>query len=94
MKSILTKNLTIYTSHCDSSAKMGIPNALSIFMDLATEHANELGVGSDELSKKGLIWVASKTKAVFYNRPYMMQTVEISTWPENPKEYVLTATIK
>lgn len=85
MKPIFEKNLTVYTSHCDRSAKMGTPNAFTIFMDLATEHANELGVGADELSKKGLIWVASKTKAVFFDRPSMTQNVTISTWPERPE---------
>jgi len=85
MKPILEKNLTVFTSHCDRSAKMGTPNALTIFMDLATEHANELGCGADELSKKGLMWVASKTKAVFFRRPTMMQNVTISTWPEKPE---------
>lgn len=85
MNSVLKKDLTVYTSHCDSSAKMGIPNAFSIFMDLATEHANELGVGSEVLTPKGLLWVASKTKAIFYNRPAMMQKTEISTWPEKPE---------
>ena len=37
--------LTILPSMCDATAKLGVPNAFALFMDLATEHAERLGIG-------------------------------------------------
>ena len=85
MNGIFERKLTVLTSMCDSTAKMSHWSAFSLFMDLATEHANELGVGSDKLGEKGLIWVASKTKAVFIGRPAFMSKITATTWPEEPQ---------
>ena len=70
---------------CDSTAKLGIPNAFGLFMDIATEHAELLGVGMNDLMPKGLFWLTVRTRIRFNRRPSMTERVEVRTWPETPE---------
>ena len=80
----LSKQLKVLTSLCDNTSKMSIPSVFSAFMDLATEHGNEIGVGTDKLSPKGLFWVTAKTKIKIHKLPEVLECINASTWPEKP----------
>ena len=74
----------ILPSRSDYNAELGLSDAIDIFMDMAMEHAELLGLGITEFNPKGLFWVATKTK-VHFNRPVKMaEVVSFSTWPETP----------
>lgn len=77
--------LTILPSMCDATAKLGVPNAFALFMDLATEHAERLGIGMNGLMKQGLFWLTVRTRIRFIDRPAMTETVTLRTWPEKPE---------
>ena len=66
---------------CDSEAKLGVPNTFALFMDVATEHAEALGIGATNLMPRGLFWLTVKTKVIFHERPRMMERVTVTTWP-------------
>ncbi|MBE6732596.1 MAG: hypothetical protein E7561_01180 [Ruminococcaceae bacterium] len=76
----------ILSSMCDSTAKLGIPQCISLFMDLATIHAEQLKVDAFTLGEKNLAWVATKTKLKIFKMPYMNSQVKLSTWPEKPEK--------
>ncbi len=84
MRAVLEKQIMILPGMCDSTARLGIPDAFSLCMDLATEHAEELGCGLNALMPQGKFWLTVKTKLRFYRRPRMTETVTASTWPEKP----------
>ncbi len=84
MRAVLEKQIMILPGMCDSTARLGIPDAFSLCMDLATEHAEELGCGLNALMPQGKFWLTVKTKLRFYRRPRMTETVTVSTWPEKP----------
>ena len=84
MNSKLDKQMKILTSMCDNNSKLSIPAVFSLFMDLATEHGNEIGVGADKLSPKGLFWVTAKTKIKIHRSPEVLEEITASTWPEKP----------
>lgn len=85
MENKLSKNYTVVVSACDNNAQLSFTGIFNLFMDLATEHASILGVGSDALGEKNCFWVATKTKIRISRRPYMLEKVVASTWPEKPK---------
>lgn len=85
MKGTYQKNVVILPGLCDSSARLGVPNTFSLFMDIAAEHAQHLGIGAADLGKRGLFWLTVRTKVRFYRRPAMMEETELSTWPEQPE---------
>lgn len=84
MQTKFSANYKILSSMCDSTAKLGIPQCVSLFMDLATIHAEQLKVDAITLAEKNLAWVASKTKLKILKMPPMNTNVEVATWPEKP----------
>ena len=84
MEAKLMKTIQIPVSQCDNEGKLSIPSIFSIFMDMATFHAAELGVGLDKLGPKGLFWLTVKTKIKIIKRPAMLETVNAITWPQKP----------
>lgn len=96
MESRLNREIIILPSVCDSSARLGIPGAFALFMDIATEHALCLGCGMDVLGPRGLFWLAVRTRVRIRRAPAMLERVTLSTWPEPPgklrtnRDYTIT----
>lgn len=76
----------VYPSSMDSSGRLGIPDCFSLFMDIAAPHAALLGCGTQDLAKKDLFWLTVRSKIKIIRRPYLMENIVLSTWPENPEE--------
>lgn len=76
----------VYPSRMDSSGKLSIPDCFALFMDIAAPHAAMLGCGTEDLAKKDLFWLTVKSKIKIFRRPYMMEDIVVSTWPEQPEE--------
>lgn len=81
----LDKEIMIGPSLADASGKLGFAGCFGLFMDIAAEHAEELGMGQSSLSRKGLFWITAKSRIRFYRRPFMTERAVISTWPESHK---------
>lgn len=85
MNNKLVKQYLVTASACDNTNHMSIQAIFTLFMDLAAEHGSELGLGMYDLAEKGLIWLTTKTKIHFFERPGMLDTVTAATWPEEPE---------
>ena len=57
MENTLTKTFHVVPSQCDSTARLGIPNTFSMLMDVATEHADHLGIGPAYLFRENRFWL-------------------------------------
>ncbi len=79
-------DLTILPSVCDLEMKLSIPDTFALFMDVATVHADLLGVGATDMMRRGLFWLTVKTKVHFLRRPRMMETVTLATRPLAPEK--------
>lgn len=71
-------------SICDASGKLSYAEAFGLFMDIASIHAEKLGIGLTAMAQKDLFWLTVKTQVNFIKRPRMLQNVTIKTWPERP----------
>lgn len=91
------KELIVGPSLCDYAGALGMPDTFAVFMDLAAEHAETLGVGLEAMTKAGLFWLTVKTRVHFYRRPRMGETITAETWPMAPdrlrciRNYTLSA---
>ena len=47
------EQVTVLTSMCDHTSRLGIFNTLCAVMDLATEHGSSIGLGADRLYENG-----------------------------------------
>ena len=80
----LDKSVVIPISLCDRDGKLSYPAHFSVFMDMASEHGPQIGLGLDDPAMKDLFWLTVKTKIRVYDRPNMLRQVNVSTWPEKP----------
>ena len=81
MEGKFTQPLTVPLSRCDDTGRLSLVGALAEFMDMATLHAEMIGVGGAAMAQKHLFWLTVRTRIRFYQRPAMLQTVDLTTWP-------------
>ena len=86
MEAKLSYDLTVLPSLCDAGLKLSVPDLFAQFMDIATLHAEQLGVGANALVSKGISWITVKTKVHILRRPRLMETVTFSTRPLVPEK--------
>lgn len=86
MEAKLSRELTVLPSLCDAQLKLSIPDLFAQFMDVATLHAEQLGVGANALVSKGVSWITVKTKVRILRRPRLLETVAVSTRPLVPEK--------
>lgn len=67
-------------SLADGSSRLGLANTFGLFLDLATIHAEQAGIGTSMMQQTGLFWVTARTHAHFYKRPRLTQTVQAETF--------------
>ncbi|MBR5444942.1 MAG: hypothetical protein IKV57_02390 [Clostridia bacterium] len=84
MKCMMKKPVSVSLSKCGSTGKMTVPHIFSLFMDLAAEHGDAIGLGMDALSQKGLFWLTVKTKVRIFRLPSLLESLTAVTWPEVP----------
>lgn len=77
-----TRQDLVRLSDCDADARLSLPAYFDLFMDVATLHAGELGIGLAELSPRHLFWLTVRTKIRIYRRPALSEPITVTTWPE------------
>lgn len=86
MEAQLSREITVLPSVCDAQMKLSIPDLFAQFMDVATLHAEALGVGAQAMMARGLFWLTVKTKVRILRRPRLLETVTLSTRPLVPEK--------
>ena len=73
--------ITLYNSCFDMNDKISAKAVLNIFQDVASIHAEEIGVGYESMLNRNLYWVLSRIKFDILKQPQINQTVIVETWP-------------
>ena len=73
--------ITLYNSYFDVNGCLTAKSILSIFQDVASIHAEEIGVGYEKMVQNNLFWVLSRVKFDILKMPKINQIVEVETWP-------------
>ena len=73
--------ITLYNSYFDKNDRLSFKAILSIFQDVASIHAEDIGVGYKSMLNKNLYWVLSRIKIDILKMPEINQTVVVETWP-------------
>ena len=60
---------------------------LDLFQDAATLHADELGMGRNDMMASGVFWVVVRSKYEVVREPTQFQMVRIRTWPRKPTSF-------
>ena len=73
--------IVLYNSYFDANNNLSLKGLLGIFQDVASIHAEEIGVGYEKMLEKNLFWVISRIKIDIIKMPTINQTVIVETWP-------------
>ena len=84
MEQVFEQELLVAPSLSDCTGALGYHDAFSVFMDIASVHAQKLGVGLDDMARRDQFWLTVKTQVCFFERPGIMERVTVRTWPEAP----------
>lgn len=85
MEAIFEKKYTVQVSETDFRQELKLSSLFVYLQDMATEHANLLGVGRDVLQPKyGVIWVLTRARVDIVRYPRYKEEISIETWPEQP----------
>ena len=79
----LTRDYRLRWMDFDRYGRMQPAAALDIFQDMATLHAEEIGIGRDSMLEQGVIWVVVRTKLEMVAEPEHFQVVKVRTWPHS-----------
>ena len=88
MKKKYSREILITPGLCDYSARLGVGYIFTLFMDIASEHAERLGMGKDAMLARDLFWITVKTKVHIIKRPPMMTETSLETWPAVPGRHL------
>ncbi len=81
MNSKMEGEFLVPLSLCDNTSHLSVNSMFTLFMDIATQHADTLKLGADDLGEN-LFWIATRTKVIIDSRPRMSQKVKLATWPQ------------
>ena len=81
MEKVYTHNYFLTAAECDAQRGMSLPLLVERVIETATEHANSLHIGFDDLERHHIGWVLSRL------------SVEIDRWPAVNTSYGLTTWI-
>ena len=73
--------ITLYNSYFDFNDRLTAKAILSIFQDVASTHAEEIGVGYESMLNNNLYWVLSRVKFDIIKMPRINEVVIVETWP-------------
>lgn len=81
-KTFYCKDCTLYESDFDVTANVKLHRVMELMQDAATTHADNLGVGWNDMDARGLFWVLSKVKITFC-KPVdrKIRNFKLYTWP-------------
>lgn len=83
MQEIHQHTYHLTAGECDATGHMPMPLVVERFIEVATEHANMLGVGYSRLIKRGIGWVLSRIALEMKAYPRINDTYTIATWVES-----------
>ncbi len=81
MENYLDKEETLYTSKLDYAGRLKLAGLFDLFMDLAAEQAERMGVGYDDMMAHRAFWLAIRTRVRIYENPGYGDAVTVRTWP-------------
>jgi medium-chain acyl-[acyl-carrier-protein] hydrolase len=82
MLPIWRESFTIKSYDVDSEQRLKLPSLFCYLQEVAGNHAENLGVGSDYLESKHLFWVLSRIKLEITRMPKWNEEIHIETWPK------------
>lgn len=90
MKPIHTESFFLSAGESNAERELSLPLLVSRLIDIATAHANELGIGNPSMSHINGGWVLSRLTIEMQAYPKVDTSYSISTWVESTNRHFST----
>lgn len=90
MKPVFTESYFLSAGETNAEGELSLPLLVSRLIDIATAHANSLGIGNPDLQQFGGGWVLSRLTIDMLSYPLVNSTYHISTWIESTNRHFST----
>lgn len=81
MQKSWNESFKIKTYHVDFRQELKLSSMLRFFQEVASNHAEHLGAGYNDLMNKNLFWALSRLKIEISRIPVWGEEISIKTWP-------------
>lgn len=78
---IWQETLPVRFGAIDRSDRLTLDAVFQLFQEAAISHAENLGVGREDMAKTGQVWILSRISVQVDRRPNYSETVTVRTWP-------------
>ena len=85
-----SKNFRIHVYETGPDAKVTIASLFNYMQDIASDHAEILGFGRDDMLKNKQFWVLSRMYAEIVELPEWKDEIVVTTWPSGLNKIFLT----
>lgn len=80
---LYSKSYSIVASDCNAQREVTLPFLANKILDVATEHADKLGIGYVDITPKNQAWVLARLAIEMEQYPQPYETLTIETWVED-----------
>lgn len=74
---------SLTAAEVNSQREMPLSRLVTTIIDVATAHANKLGIGFDRMIREGISWVLSRLTVEMEESPSVNRAYRMTTWIEN-----------
>lgn len=74
------ESFTVRSFEVDLAHRLRISTLCSLFQEVASNHAQQLGVGYGQLRIKNMLWVLSRLLVKIHNLPTWHESITVKTW--------------
>ena len=78
---IWQETLPVRFGAIDKSDRMTLASMFQFFQEAAISHAENLGVGREEMARTGQVWILSRMSVQVDRRPSYRESVTVRSWP-------------
>jgi acyl-ACP thioesterase len=78
---IIQEKFRLRFSAVDPSDRLTLAPTLDLFQEIASDHAEDLGVGRQAMSVTGQVWILSRISVQWDKRPKWRDALTVRSWP-------------
>lgn len=82
-KIVFSRSYYLSASECNAQQELSVPILAEKLIEVATEHANHLGIGNPDMPKPDMGWVLSRLTIEMQRYPHENTEYTVNTWVED-----------
>lgn len=82
LQTLYTRSYHLTAAQCNAQSELAPAQLIQQIIEVATDHADLLGVGFKDLQRTGTLWVLSRVAFEMKRYPHLLEDYSLTTWIE------------